>query len=215
MFRSIGVGLMALALILPFVVTAGCSKPNTQSTPGDSKSIEPTSRSGQQALPTWTPDSAVLEKLDAYQDIDNYQFRPPKGYPSVSGKTLAPGSKIFGWGGTLRPDQTAPMITVMVVKPMPVQKPPEQLMQDFLNGIKQRRQDWQQSTFERGSVNGLTFLRARWSGTEPTKRWKMHGLMYVAQDGTTLIEISTQDVEPNDKEALKISEAAALTFKRK
>jgi len=157
----------------------------------------------------------MLEKLDGYQDIDNYQIRPPKEYPRVPGQTLPPVTKIFGWGGTLRPDQTAPMITVMVVKPIPVKKPPEQLMQDVLNSIKQRRQDWQQSTFERGTINGLTFLRARWSGTEPNKRWKMHGLVYMALDGTTLIEISTQDVEPNDKEALQVSEAAALTFKRK
>jgi hypothetical protein len=198
-----------------FVLIAGCSKQSNQSTPGGTKSIASTSNSNQESLPAWAPDPAMLEKLDEYQDVDGYQIRPPKGYPQVPAKNFGPASRIVGWGGTLRADQTAPMITVMVTKPMPVQKPHEQLMQDVLNSIKQRRQDWQQSPFERGTINGLAFLRARWSGTEPNKGWKMHGLVFTTLNDTTFVQISTQDVEPNDKEALKISEAAAFTFKKK
>jgi len=190
----------------------GCDRQPEQPQPEEPSSKAPTAEPATGPLPVWTTDPAVLEKLAGYQDLDNYQIRPPLEYPLA--RTVAPKATIFAWSGPLRPDQTAPMITIIVAKPMPAQKSPEQIMQDLLDGIKRRRQDWQQSTFERGLVNGLAFLRARWSGTEPSKGWNMHGLMYVAQDNDALIQISTEDVEPHDKEALRISEAAALTFKK-
>ncbi len=39
--------------------------------------------------------------------------------------------------------------------------------------------------------------------------------MYVTKDGSTVIQITSQDVEPHHEHALKLAEAAALTFKGK
>jgi hypothetical protein len=43
----------------------------------------------------------------------------------------------------------------------------------------------------------------------------MHGFSYVTIDKGLLVQISSQDVEPYDKEALGLAEAAALTFVKK
>jgi hypothetical protein len=45
--------------------------------------------------------------------------------------------------------------------------------------------------------------------------WKMHGFMFVAFDGHTVIQIQCQDVEPNHVEALKLGESAASSFRKK
>jgi hypothetical protein len=68
---------------------------------------------------------------------------------------------------------------------------------------------------ERGQINGLTFMRVYWSGTDADKQRKRHGAMYAGKDGSTLIFISSQDVEPHHERALKLAETAALTFKKK
>jgi hypothetical protein len=91
----------------------------------------------------------------------------------------------------------------------------DEYLEVMLDGVKRRRRDWSQSTPERGTVNGLTFLRTRWSGTDPASGRKLHGVMYVAVDGRWYISLHTQDVEPHHGQALKIGEAAAQTFVKK
>ena len=43
----------------------------------------------------------------------------------------------------------------------------------------------------------------------------MHGFSYTALDGRTVIQLASQDVDDYQEEALKIAEAAALTFRRR
>jgi hypothetical protein len=109
------------------------------------------------------------------------------------------------------------MLMIQVFSPPPEEArktTPEKFLESMLKGIAKRRTDWQQTPAESGQVNGFSMLRARWSGTEPEKHWKMHGFLYIAQDGLSFIQISSQDVEPNHEEPLKLAEAAALTFQR-
>jgi hypothetical protein len=109
------------------------------------------------------------------------------------------------------------MLLIQVFSPPPEEAKRttlEDFLESMLEGIARRRTDWQQTPAESGQVNGFTMLRARWSGTEPARRWKMHGFQYVAQDGLSFIQISSQDVEPNHEESLRLAEAAALTFQR-
>lgn len=41
----------------------------------------------------------------------------------------------------------------------------EQILDKFLQGIqKSRGQDWKRTPIELGTINGLPFVRARWSG---------------------------------------------------
>jgi hypothetical protein len=124
---------------------------------------------------------------------------------------------MVAWGGSVRPDGTAPMFQLVLVSPPPGQRPPgvDQFLTSMLDGVRRRRQNWSQSPPEWGTINGLAFLRIRWSGTEPSKGWKMHGVMYAAFDGRAFIQLHTQDIEPHHEQALKIGEAATLTFRKK
>ena len=80
---------------------------------------------------------------------------------------------------------------------------------------KRHARAWTQSAFEDEKIGDLTFKRTRWSGTALQSGWKMHGIMYVAFDGKTMIQIFSQDVDPHHVEALKLSEKSAQTFRRK
>jgi hypothetical protein len=169
-------------------------------------------------LPKWAPDKELLAQLAPYGNVGGYQVRPPRKYDRVVPPPAPPGGQLFAWAGAKRADNTAPMFMVTMLAPPPevAQKTTlEQFLDSMLGGIKRRRKDWKQTAVERGQINGLTFLRVRWSGTEAAKGWKMHGFMYVARDGPNFIQIASQDVEPNHAEALKLAEAAALTFRKK
>jgi len=91
---------------------------------------------------------------------------------------------------------------------------PEQYLDRWLDRLKQRRTNWSQTPIERGRINGLSFIRIHWSGTDPDNQAKLHGFVYVAKDGPKYIQIRSQDVEAHHEQSLKIAETAALTFKK-
>src|SRR5262245_19540971 len=134
--------------------------------------------------PNWEPDAKLLDELGPASDVAEYQVRPPKGYdfnPLPPGPPA--GLKGGAWAGALRNNQTAPQFMIgIVTSPDGADKMTAQLYLDkMLGGIKQQRTNWTQTTLERGQINGLTFFRIYWTGTELRKRWKMHGFMYAAQ----------------------------------
>jgi hypothetical protein len=168
--------------------------------------------------PNWPPDPALLDQLDSFKDVGAYQIRAPKGYAELPDWPAPAGSKAYGWAGAQRPDGTAPSVTAMLVTPPAGQADSttlEVFLQEARAGVKRRRVDWTQTAAEGGQISGMNFLRARWTGTEPNKKWKMHGFIYVARDKSTFIQLSSQDVEPNHDSALKLAEASILTFKKK
>jgi hypothetical protein len=206
-------GLLALAAL---VSLAGCRKATTS--PGSPAASGTRSASTGQDRPpaVWSPDAALLEQLGPIADVDGYQVRPPQDYAFSPPPATPPGVKGFGWKGTPREDRTAPQLIVGLTSRPPGEADValEQYLEEMLGGVQRRRTDWTQTPAERGQVNGLTFVRARWSGTDPERQQKMHGFMYVAKDGSTVIHISSQDVEPHHPDALRLAEAAALTFKK-
>lgn len=157
------------------------------------------------------------EQVADWAEIEGYTLRPPKGYPPFDRPGIAPpGAKYFAWGGTWRKDGSAPDFLVMVGTPPPDERPSLQEALAAMLKIRQRgMRDWQQTPSEEIESNGLKFARAYWQCTEGFVGRQWHGFVYVAFDGPTFIEISCQDVEPHHIEALKVAEAAALTFKKK
>jgi hypothetical protein len=196
----------SLFLVLGLVVVViGCKQKAT-----------PTSEA-ETPLPDWKPDSALLDKLAEETELEGYLVRPPKGYAKTTPPGGPPGAKFTAWSGVARPDGTSPMFMIMVGSPPPKERLPS--LNGFLtlmiDPVKQRHQNWSQTASERGTLNGLTFLRTRWSGTEPGKGWKMHGIMYVAIDGRNFIQLASQDLEPHHEQALKLGETAVQTFRKK
>jgi hypothetical protein len=164
---------------------------------------------------TWTPDPALLDLLEYEVQKSEFSIRPPRGYQLF--EQPGPGAMAYGWQGARRPDGTSPSLKVVVAEVPPSAEPSglEGLLRSVLDGIARRRTNWEQSPPERGRIGSLDFIRASWSGMEPTLQIKVHGFAYVTVDGSTVIEISSQDAEPHHEEALKLAEAAALTFQRR
>jgi hypothetical protein len=150
--------------------------------------------------------------------MDAYQIRVPKGYEFFPPPGNPPaGAKAFGWAGARRADGTAPSLAAMVITLPSGEKKRslDEFMRGLLDGVKRRRTGWTETAIERGQINGLTFLRARWSGADSTSNLPMHGFMYAALDNGTYISLSSQDIDPNYDQPLKLAEAAVMTFKKK
>jgi hypothetical protein len=184
----------ALALVL---AAAGCNRQTPQA-----------------ALPAWQPGDDLAEQLGEPSPVGRYLVHPPKGYAESPLEGVPPGAEAITWMGTARPDGAAPGFQVLVGSPPKGSPLPglDEFLAQILRGVKFQRGDWSQSTPERGTVNGLTFLRTRWSGTHPRNGWKVHGITYVAIDGQRCIQLQAWDAEPLQEQALKIGEAAAQTF---
>ena len=165
---------------------------------------------------SWSTEPALLEQLDAEANEPGFSIRPPRGYQFLE-QAGPQGSRAFAWKGEPRPDGTSPYVMVMVAAiPSGEHAPPndlERALDQFLSGVQRRRTDWSRTASERGQIHGVEFIRASWSGTEPARQLKTHGFSYVTLDGNTVIQVSSQDVEPYAKAALKLAEASALTFK--
>jgi hypothetical protein len=191
--RLFFVNFLGVAVVLAISLSAGCSRNKTGG-------------------PNWQPDPALLDQLDTARDLGAYEMRVPKGYTQVPEPAGAPGgAKMLGWAGANRPDSTAPTVIAMLISAPAGQAEktsPEEFLQKALDGVKRRRVNWTQTPAEGGQINGLSFLRARWS-------LKMHGFIYVSRDGSTFIQLNSQDIDPNHEPPLKLAETAILTFKKK
>jgi hypothetical protein len=188
------------------LLASGCSGKTSNST------------SSSAPLPVWQPDARLLDELGPMATVEEYQVRPPKAYafnpppPNSSARI-----KAFYWAGKLREDETAPHLLIRLASSPPGEAKDSTLEQHFeemLEGFKRRRTNWTQTSPELGQINGLTFMRTHWSGNDADKQWKMHGFMYAGKDGSAFILLSSQDVEPNHEQALKVAETSVLTFKK-
>jgi hypothetical protein len=178
----------------------------------------------QRTKPTdsWKPDAALLKQLEAPIKVGDYSIRIPKGYEKQQPNTPTPeGVSVWGWTGAPRRDGTKPSITMMIMTPPPAQREQikamtlEQVAGRFIEGQKRQRTNWKIEASEKGTVNGLSFVRMRWSGVNPAQNMEMRGVLYVARDGNTLIQMASQDPTAHSKQTLALAEAAVLTFKQK
>jgi len=90
----------------------------------------------------------------------------------------------------------------------------EDILDRFLKGASEHWRAWIQEPVEAGRVNGLKFIRTRWSGINIATGQPTRGFLYLARDGDIVIQISSQDVEPDHEQPLGLAETAALTFKK-
>jgi hypothetical protein len=90
----------------------------------------------------------------------------------------------------------------------------EKLAEKRIAAIQRQRTDWKQEKTEKGVINGLTFARIRWEGTEPKNQWDMRGFVYVARDGDTILYLSSQDLKAPGAQTLPLADAAVLSFKK-
>jgi hypothetical protein len=167
------------------------------------------------AASAWEPDKALLDQLEPYQDVEGYQIRLPKGYSLTQLPMATPaGMKLFFWMGPRQADGGASFVQVSLVA-LPSQETKLNLataLAGAQDALKAQQREWQQTPAEPGQINGLPSLRVQNRGAQGGA--KVRGFMYAVQDGSTLIMISGAAPEAN-ADALKLAEAAALTFRKK
>jgi hypothetical protein len=128
---------------------------------------------------------------------------------------------VWGWTGATRPDGSKASVTMNLMTLPPAQQEQfrkltlENLAEKMAGGVKRQRTNWKQKKIETGAINGMPFARLRWEGTDPRRQWEMRGFVYVARDGDTLVQLTSQDVMPETDNALALAEASVLTFKKK
>ena len=170
----------------------------------------------QPAGDSWRPSPDLLPRLAPADPVGVYQLRPPPGYQPQDREGPS-GTRSRAWVGATRPDGTRPYVMVTLAVPPAEAAPPTlaELLGRMLTPLRQRRRNWTESRPEMGTLGGIAFARAYWRGTDAATRLPMHGFNYVALDGPTIINISSQDVAPHIREALALAEAAVLTFGRR
>ncbi len=166
-------------------------------------------------LPDWKPNQLHLDRLDAARSVDEFLIRPPKGY--IAATRIGPfGSEATGWAGPPRGNGTRPQVMLLWAKLPPEELKKyslEQMLDELVAGLALERENWQRTPPEKGMINGVVFVRTRWSGKDRSLNHKLHGFVYVALLGEKVVQLSSQDVEPHHQEALELAESSALTFK--
>ena len=167
---------------------------------------------------SWKPDPALLEELGEEVEVGDYRIRPPRDYrrlPAVSAQGR-PGDRVYMWLGPARADGARPQLTVLHVTSPPdeADNDLEAILDKRLKRAREHWRAWIQEPVEAGRVNGLKFVRTRWGGINIATGQPTRGFVYLARDGNTVIQISSQDVEPDHEQPLQLAETAALTFKK-
>jgi hypothetical protein len=164
----------------------------------------------------WEPDRALLGQLAPEATFPDFRLRPPQGYQPA--RQTQGTNEGYLWAGPPHPDGTRPVLIVGVHKPPSPQAPMptlEQALQAGVDSVRQRRQQFSSMPPERGAINGLPFLRARFTGVEPRIGKRVTGAVYVSVDGRRIFQLNTQDVEPYHQATAPLRESSLLTFKKR
>jgi len=169
-----------------------------------------------QSLATWNTDQAALSQLADAVTVEGFSIRPPKGY-LLQTRSGPYESKANVWVGPTRADGTRGQVMVLTVSAAAERLGPlnlEELFEELLAGLRERRTQWKQSATEKGLINGLMFQRIHWSGRDKTNDVGLHGVVYIAIAGETVVQLSSQDVDAHYQDAFGLAESSIFTFER-
>jgi hypothetical protein len=166
----------------------------------------------------WEPEKALVDRLQPYQDVEGYQLRLPKGYSLMQRPaTPLPGVKVFYWMGPRQADGGGPSLAISVWTLAPGGEEPKDAVSKALAALEAspNTQDrpWERASVESGQIAGLPCLRGQ-SQVVTAAGAKVRSFAYFVKDGTTQIAIGGGASEA-DADALKLAEAAVLTFRKR
>lgn len=201
---------LVLAFLISVAMNSGCKK----SKPTETEPVKPEKAETPAATQVRKP--VDLSQLGEEVELEGYRIRPPRAYIASGPPPGPPRVRGIAWTGTRRADNSAPSLLFMLATiPEGERLPPlESGIQEFLGGIQKRRTDWKQSVPERIEIGGMPFMRAAWEGKETGSGRLMRGVLYLAIDGRTVIQLSSQDFEPHFPATLAIADVAIETFRK-
>jgi hypothetical protein len=156
----------------------------------------------------WASDVSLAAKLDPPQKLEQFLIRLPKGYIPIRQPGPA-GSVIDGWAGEPRADGTRGQVVILRFSPGPdeivKQADMEPALLTLVEGFQKGKINWKQEAVEHGVINGIPFVRLRWSAVHSSLNRKMSGFSYLTIIGRVVIQLSSQDVEPFHVDALRLA----------
>ncbi len=167
-------------------------------------------------LPRWQSDKVFTKQFASAIKVEGYSVQPPKKYQKD--QTDIPGGKVISWIGAARDDGSLTAMFLDFLPVIPEKEVKEHNLEwaatQILAGMNSQRKDWKPEKAETGMVNGLTFVRIRWSGFDAEWKRKIQGVIYVMLDGDKPIALTGQDAFPESQKTLPMIEACILTFKK-
>jgi peroxiredoxin len=164
---------------------------------------------GERGAKRWLASGALLNQLGPETEIGAYRMRVPRDFVSQR-RAPEQGQQSFLWKrSTFFQGATYLEVTI---RPAAEAKP-EEALEQCLAAVPGLHQGWSCPPAQRGEVNGLSFQRADWTALERGSKRPMSGVVFVALDGDTLIQIAARSTEAN-RSAYALAEAAALTFRK-
>ncbi len=176
------------------------------------------------AQDAWVADEGLSSKLAKGVLLGDVILRPPKGYELQSDSKDEAGVRYstVAWTGPRRPDLTAAVFQVSVVAPVTPEPGPsraptwaelENVVLSLLEGDERLHTGFQRGKLERGTVNGIRAVRARWDGIQKQSGMRIVGFAYVMDHGGMLFMLSGRDAKEHATGSNAIGEAAALSLR--
>ncbi|CAN5886216.1 hypothetical protein BH23PLA1_BH23PLA1_19570 [soil metagenome] len=154
-------------------------------------------------LPEWQPDEARVQQLADETRFEGWAIRPPRDYQHRV--TPDANEKRYLWA-----KQGEGALVVIEANVPAGQVTPEKALEAYLNMLKSRARNLNQSPFERGLVNGKVFLRTRFSAEGlPGVPGSGFGFVYQTMEGNKPMVITGSGT----RATIENIEAAALTIR--
>ena len=222
--------MMALVFIFIFLlaacspVTESDSDSSTQSTAAQGSNVVdttdmPVCLQNESKIEHWLVKKELFPELsETYSSKTSespvtFELRTPKSYSIVNSSNYY--SYNFHFWNKDRKDSLRPILMLSVVGKQKNQKRQDPIWKCLKAAIysihKSKSENWKQSPVEAGKIDGITFVRQYWSGTEksPQGKLKVSGFVYVGSIGETLIIGLSTD---KDTKAVELAEASLQSF---
>lgn len=164
-------------------------------------------------LPKWQPAEEDLKRLDRPVTEKVFTAKTPSTYLRQV-RRGPDGLELLGWVGPIRQDRTQNYLMYAFIPLSDEDKNKDSLesqLEKLLAGVESRRSKWTRTETELGEINGTTYARAYWKGTDRITGQKMAGFYYVTRIKGGLMSVSSQDILDYEATDLRFIESAALT----
>jgi hypothetical protein len=216
LLSSIAGGVAALVLAIAVAVTVNYLK--QRNAPAATGAVAGITNQGDQALPLWEPDAAVLGELGPEVDAAQYHLRVPRGYAQVPGFQMPLPVKAIIWRMPPRPDGSVATL-MLAEEPGPpggalTEALSRKVADQFLGGVRLTIQQVKEDEFARGRIHGFDSILIRWTGNASVPGRVVRGASYLTLIGQKLVTITASDFEPHHEATRRLGEAAALTLRK-
>jgi hypothetical protein len=176
------------------------------------------------AVVEWKPNPALLDQLDDYLTVGDYEIRLPKECEPQPVSTLpaemAASTKVKRWAGPMRQDGSRFLLSMVAAKYPPDDRSSEYTAKHDLKSILtdfealSGSSEWEQLPgAETAQINGLPFHKTNFQGTANGKKAKW--VCYVTQNAGKLIALSVFDFELPNSRSFDVGTTAIFTFRKK